>query len=154
MESPMTHSKATTLSMMLALPILASGMTSLNAQSTGTAAGAATSRAQIGAKSPAGVVLPNTARPRVVLRVARKKSARSTAAALQRSLRAQGLEVVKANNAPPSLKANQVIYYYAEDRSSAERIAGGVSSTPPIQKQFSEDNSLPRPGTIEVAIVQ
>jgi hypothetical protein len=68
----MTHSKATTLSIMLALPILASGMTSLNAQNggpgtaagastggPGTAAGAATSRAQIGVKSPAGVVLPN-----------------------------------------------------------------------------------------------
>ena len=47
---------------------------------------------------PADVVLPNAVSPRVVPRVARKNSARSTAAALQRSLRAQGLDVVKANN--------------------------------------------------------
>jgi hypothetical protein len=53
----------TTLSIALALPILASGSASLNAQSSvggpGTSGGATTSRSQIGVRSPAGVVLPN-----------------------------------------------------------------------------------------------
>jgi hypothetical protein len=62
--SPMPHPKSTTiLSVVLALPILTSGMASLNAQSApgglGTAGGAATSHSQIGVTSPPGVVLPN-----------------------------------------------------------------------------------------------
>jgi hypothetical protein len=60
----MPHPKSTTtLSVVLALPILASGMASLNAQlapgGVGTAGGAAASRSQIGVTSPPGVVLPN-----------------------------------------------------------------------------------------------
>ena len=99
--------------------------------------------------------LPVDASPRIVLRIAQaSEAAKTRAAALERSLRARGLDVVKSSEQPLSLPTNKVVYYYKEDRASAERIANGVAAPGPVQQQFSEDGSLPRPGTIEVAIVQ
>jgi predicted nucleic acid-binding Zn-ribbon protein len=102
-----------------------------------------------------GIELPRSVTPRVILRVARNRAAaREKATTLEQALQAQGLVVTKASGPPLKVRSNSVIYYYAEDRSSAERIAAGVPSSTIVQRQFSEDDSLPRPGTIEVAIMQ
>ncbi|MER9232164.1 hypothetical protein NKI56_08680 [Mesorhizobium sp. M0622] len=99
------------------------------------------------------IVLPPDTTPRVILRFARNRdSARTRAATLERSLRAQGLDVVKSGNSPTSSRANEVMYFYNEDRPSAERIAAGLVEATLIQRAFADDGSLPRPGTIEVAI--
>ncbi|TIX45019.1 MAG: hypothetical protein E5V36_07760 [Mesorhizobium sp.] len=99
------------------------------------------------------IVLPPDTTPRVILRFARNRdSARTRAATLERSLRAQGLDVVKSGNSPTSSRANEVMYFYNEDRPSAERIAAGLVEAALIQRAFADDGSLPRPGTIEVAI--
>jgi chromosome segregation ATPase len=97
--------------------------------------------------------LPPDTTPRVILRFAHNRdSARTRAATLERSLRAQGLDVVKSGDSPASSRANEVMYFYNEDRPSAERIAAGLAEAALIQRPFADDGSLPRPGTIEVAI--
>jgi hypothetical protein len=98
-------------------------------------------------------LLPPDTTPRVILRFAHNRdSARTRAATLERSLRAQGLDVVKSGDSPASSRANEVMYFYNEDRPSAERIAAGLAEAALIQRPFADDGSLPRPGTIEVAI--
>src|SRR6202048_5292439 len=97
--------------------------------------------------------LPPDTTPRVILRFAHNRdSARTRAATLERSLRAQGLDVVKSGDSPASSRANEVMYFYNEDRPSAERIAAGLAEAALIQRPLADDGSLPRPGTIEVAI--
>jgi hypothetical protein len=99
------------------------------------------------------VVLPPDTVPRVILRFARNRdSARTRAATLERSLRAQGLDVVKSGDSLASSRADKVMYFYIEDRPSAERIAAGLAEAAFIQRPFADDGSLPPPGTIEVAI--
>ena len=99
--------------------------------------------------------LPQDAIPRVVLRFARDRdSARKRAAALQKTLTDQGLYVVKSAAVPARSAADKVVYFYAEDLPNAERVAAGVKVAAPVQGQFSVDDSLPRPGTIEVTIVR
>jgi hypothetical protein len=109
------------------------------------------STASIGTSPDIG--LPPDTTPRVILRFAHNRdSARTRAATLERSLRAQGLDVVKSGDSPASSRANEVMYFYNEDRPSAERIAAGLAEAALIQRPFADDGSLPRPGTIEVAI--
>jgi hypothetical protein len=109
------------------------------------------STASIGTSPDIG--LPPDITPRVILRFAHNRdSARTRAATLERSLRAQGLDVVKSGDSPASSRVNEVMYFYNEDRPSAERIAAGLAEAALIQRPFADDGSLPRPGTIEVAI--
>jgi hypothetical protein len=109
------------------------------------------STASIGTSPDIG--LPPDITPRVILRFAHNRdSARTRAATLERSLRAQGLDVVKSGDSPASSRVNEVMYFYNDDRPSAERIAAGLAEAALIQRPFADDGSLPRPGTIEVAI--
>ena len=95
------------------------------------------------------------ATPRVVLRVAsQREPARARAQALEGRLRSQGIEVTRSDEQLPDLRANNVTFFYAEDRPSADRISVDVTDVKPTQRQFSIDDKLPRPGTIEVTIVQ
>ena len=104
---------------------------------------------------PSAISLPTDASPRVVVRFARDRPrARDRAAKLEQNLRAQGLDVVKSADAAARLRSNSVVYFYAEHRPSAERIAANVATSPPVQRQFSVNDLLPRPGTIEIAIVK
>ena len=104
---------------------------------------------------PSKVSLPQSPSQRVVVRFARdSQSARKRAATLERDLQARGLYVVKSAAAPARLQADRIVYYYTEDRASAESIAADVDIAKPVKGQFSVDDSLPRPGTIEVTIVK
>lgn len=99
------------------------------------------------------VALPSDTAPRVILRFARNRdSVRTRATTLERSLRAQGFDIVKSGGSPPSSRADKVMYFYKEDRPSAQRIAAGLAEAELIQRPFADDGSLPPPGTIEVAI--
>jgi hypothetical protein len=99
--------------------------------------------------------LPEAVTPHVILRYAPgEETARARAASLEQDFRKDGLDFVKSETVPTGTQDNVVIYYYAEDRPQAERIATDAETGSPVQHRFSEDESLPRPGTIEVTIVR
>ena len=90
---------------------------------------------------------------RVVLRYARgSEAARTRAIALRLTLQAQGFDVTDPVNGPAAIVANGVTFFYREDQSSANRIAGVLATSGPIQSHLPANDPLPRPGTIEVAV--
>ncbi len=94
--------------------------------------------------------LPDGLPAHVVLRYARDNGpARARAQALRLSLQAQGLDVSDPVGA--SVPMDRVTYFYGEDQRTADRVAGVVDASRPVQSRPGH-GPLPRPGTIEVAI--
>ncbi len=88
---------------------------------------------------------------RVVLRYSRDSAAaRMRAANLAETLRAQGFGVADPTAAPAA--ASSVTFFYAEDRSSAERVASDLAVPRPVQRRVPVTEAQPRPGTIEVMV--
>lgn len=105
------------------------------------------------AAPPPAVALPSGVSARVILHYARgSASARARAAALAQTLRAQGLEMANPVYVPAPVATNGVIFFYADDRRSAEWISGSLGGPKPVQRRPAAGLPLPPPGTIEVAI--
>lgn len=105
------------------------------------------------AAPPPAVALPSGLSARVILHYARgSASARARAAALAQTLRAQGLEMANPVYVPAPVAINGVIFFYADDRRSAEWISGSLGCPKPVQRRPVAGLPLPPPGTIEVAI--
>jgi len=105
------------------------------------------------AAPPPAVALPSGLSARVILHYARgSASARARAAALAQTLRAQGLEMANPVYVPAPVAINGVIFFYADDRRSAEWISGSLGGPKPVQRRPVAGLPLPPPGTIEVAI--
>ena len=72
--------------------------------------------------------------------------------ALRLTLQAQGLDVADPVDAFHGIAANVVTYFYHEDESKANRIAGVLATFGPVHNRRPANDELPRPGTIEVAV--
>jgi len=105
------------------------------------------------AAPPPAVALPSGLSARVILHYARgSASARARAAALAQTLRAQGLEMANPVDMPATVATSGVIFFYADDRRSAEWISGSLGGPKPVQRRPAAGLPLPPPGTIKVAI--
>lgn len=105
------------------------------------------------AAPPPAVALPPGLSARVILHYARgSASARARMAALTQTLRAHGLEMANPVDVPATVAASGVIFFYADDRRSAEWISDSLGGPKPVQRRPVAGLPLPPPGTIEVAI--
>jgi len=105
------------------------------------------------AAPPPAVALPSGLSARVILHYARgSASARTRAAALAQTLRARGLEMANPVDVPATVATSGVIFFYADDRRSAEWISDSLGGPKPVQRRPAAGLPLPPPGTIEVAI--
>jgi len=100
-------------------------------------------------------VQPLPATPRLILRYAEDQpAAKAQAEGLAEAYRSKGYEVVTTGAGRGALSETRVTYYYAGDRGSAESIAAGLAAPSPERRPFAKDDSLPRPGTVEVSIAR
>ena len=98
-------------------------------------------------------VLPEDPPAHVILRYSHgSQAARTRAIALRQTLQAQGLDVADPVDAPRGIAVNGVTYFYHEDESKANRVAGVLATFGPVRNHRNANEELPRPGTIEVAV--
>ncbi len=108
--------------------------------------------AQSAVPSPAGV-LPEDPPAHVILRYSHgSQAAKTRAIALRLTLQAQGIDVADPVDAPRGIAVNGVTYFYHEDESKANRVAGVLATYGPVRNHRNANEELPRPGTIEVAV--
>lgn len=97
--------------------------------------------------------LPDEMPAHVVLHYARaSEPARRRAEGLGLALKGQGLDVAEPVETPIVAALDRVTFFYKRDESNAKRIAGILASAEPVQGRLPVTGSVPRPGTIEVAI--
>lgn len=98
--------------------------------------------------------LPSEVPAHVVLRYARgSEPARQRAEGLGFALKGQGLDVADPVENPTAATLNSVTFFYKRDAGNAKRIAGILAAAEPIQGRLPAGGSVPRPGTIEVTII-
>lgn len=103
--------------------------------------------------APLSAALPDQASTHVVLHYARaSEPARRRAEGLGLALKGQGLDVADPVETPIVAALDRVTFFYKGDAISAKRIAGILASVEPVQGRLPVTGSVPRPGTIEVAI--
>ncbi len=98
--------------------------------------------------------LPRAAEARVSLLYARDSAAaRERAVVFREALRARGIDVADPVPVTASIESDRVLYYYAEDKGSAERIANGLVRSGPVRRKLGKQAAPPpKPGTIEVSV--
>ena len=98
-------------------------------------------------------LLPEEPPVHVILRYSHgSEAAKTRAIALRATLQAQGLDVADPVDSPRGIAVNGVTYFYHEDESKANRVAGVLATFGPVRNHRTANEELPRPGTIEVAV--
>ena len=110
------------------------------------------------AGSPENGVVTNTELPagmpaRIVLRYSRgNQTVRTRAAALKLRLQSEGLNVENLISSPANISSSSIMYFYNEDRNSADRVAEILAMDKSSKSPSQKNARRPIPGTIEVKV--